>query len=150
MGTRIRVQRVGIVHADMRRSIRTYGAKTVPEKTVIDVRPCRDAMRLSDPIASELSGMREKELTKIATELAKLGSMSEASLARRRVLARRQLLLPADLIVAAQYQRSLEVHGQIEALYPRVEQYARRFHSSATTWKDRQGETRSRRVCTGD
>jgi len=73
MGTRIRVQRVGIVHADMRRSIRTYGAKTITEKTVIDVRPYRDAMRLSDPIAAELSGMREKELTKIATALAKLG-----------------------------------------------------------------------------
>jgi hypothetical protein len=58
MGTRIRVQRVGIVHADMRRSIRTYGAKTVTEKTVIDVRPYRDAMRLSDPITAELSGMR--------------------------------------------------------------------------------------------
>lgn len=68
MGTRIRVQRVGSVHAHMRRSIRTYGTKTVTEKTVIDVRPYRDAMRLSDPITAELSGMREKELTKIATE----------------------------------------------------------------------------------
>jgi hypothetical protein len=37
-------------------------------------------MRRSDPITAELSGMREKELTKIATELAKLGSEANKAL----------------------------------------------------------------------
>jgi hypothetical protein len=56
----------------------SYGTNTVTEKTTLDVRPYRDAMRLSDPIATELSGMREKELARIASELAKLNSRTEA------------------------------------------------------------------------
>lgn len=59
-------------------AVYSYGSKTVTERTTIDVRPYRDAMRLSDPVAAELSGMREKELTKIAKELAKLTSRTEA------------------------------------------------------------------------
>lgn len=59
-------------------AVYSYGTKTVTEKTTIDIRPYRDAMRLSDPVATELSGMREKELAKIANELAKLTSRTEA------------------------------------------------------------------------
>ena len=56
----------------------SYGTKTVTERTTIDIRPYRDAMRLSDPIAAELSAMREKELARIANELAKLNSKAES------------------------------------------------------------------------
>lgn len=59
-------------------AVYSYGAKTVTEKTVVDLRPYRDAMGLSDPVATELSGMREKELTRIASELAKLTLRSGA------------------------------------------------------------------------
>ena len=50
----------------------SYGRHNVTEKTTIDMRPYRDSLRVSDPIATELAGMRENELAKIATELAKL------------------------------------------------------------------------------
>jgi len=56
----------------------SYGQKTVTEKTTIDIRPYRDAMRVPDPIATELTNMREKELAKIASELAKINARAEA------------------------------------------------------------------------
>lgn len=59
-------------------AVYSYGTRTVTERTTIDMRPYRDAMRLSDPIATELGNMREKELAKIASELAKLNSRAEA------------------------------------------------------------------------
>ena len=59
-------------------AVYSYGTKTVTERTTIDMRPYRDAMRLSDPIATELSGMREKELARIGSELAKLNSKPES------------------------------------------------------------------------
>ena len=59
-------------------AVYSYGTKTVTERTTVDMRPYRDAMRLSDPVASELSAMRENELTKIANELARLASHDAA------------------------------------------------------------------------
>jgi hypothetical protein len=56
----------------------SFGETTVTEKTTIDVRPYRAAMRIPDPVATELAGLRTEQLAKIASALERIASRPKA------------------------------------------------------------------------